>query len=251
MSSRRTHRTARLTLLAAAAAVLAASQARAETSGLLGAPGPQPWGDSAAASPQPPGPPSERAWGAPPTGAWGPPPSGPPAPRDHWGEASPPVHAPGGACYARVKFGPEYAPPPSGPEYVWRKLPPPPGAPGPIWCLTVEPFTQPLVQPERYGWVRVLCDTDATPARIAGVQRWLRERGYYDGEVDGRYDDETARAVRRFQDDRGIFHRGYLSYDTLRELDPPPPPPPPRMEGYYGLTTFDTGVIDWPGKVRF
>ena len=154
-----------------------------------------------------------------------------------------------GECWAQVRYAAQYAPPPSGPEYVWTRQPGPPGAPGPIWCLTVQPLpNRPImVSPERYGWVRVLCGDQATPPRIARLQRGLHARGLYRGEIDGRYDEETAFAVRRFQQEGHIEHRGYLSYETEAAIDEPPPPPRPRPQ----LTTFDTGYIDWPGKVGY
>ena len=160
-------------------------------------------------------------------------------------------HGGSGECYAKVKFGAQYAAPPTGPEYVWTQQPGPPGSPGPIWCLTVQPLPQHpvLITPERYGWVRVLCDTDATPTRISSVQRRLAERGEYRGAIDGRYDEQTAYAVRRFQSERHIEDRGYLSYQTLSALDVAPPQPRPVY--WRRPTTFETGVPDWPGKTRF
>ncbi len=155
----------------------------------------------------------------------------------------------GGECYAKVRFGPQYSAPPTGPEYVWTQAPGPPGSPGPIWCLTVQSLPQrPLITPERYGWVRVLCDTDATPGRVADVQRRLHDRGLYRGDIDGRYDDQTTLAVRRFQSQQQIQDRGYLSYQTLTALQVAPPPQPIY---YRQPTAFDTGVLDWPGKSRF
>jgi len=189
-------------------------------------------------------------------------------------------------CYAKVKFGAQYgAAPPTGPHYVWRQAPGPPGAPGPIWCLVPEVSApqQVLISPERYGWIRVLCDTEATPARIVGVQRQLSAAGVYQGPLDGRYDSNTTAAVERFQAQRHIEDRGYLSYATLSALslysqssykqsyaqgsyvqngypqapNPYPYPYPrsapypqarPWVYGYRPLTTFDTGVITWPGK---
>jgi hypothetical protein len=158
-------------------------------------------------------------------------------------------HGEGGECYAKVKFGAQYAPPPTGPEYVWTQAPGPPGSPGPIWCLTVQSLPQRpvVISPERYGWVRVLCNTDATPDRISTVQRQLYDRGMYRGAIDGRYDAQTAFAVRRFQSERHIEDRGYLSYQTLSALEVPAP----RPVYWRRPTTFDTGVLDWPGKTRF
>jgi hypothetical protein len=197
-------------------------------------------------------------------------------------------------CYAKVKFGAQYSlEPPAGPHYSWRQEPGPPGSPGPIWCLVLDPSApqRVMISPERYGWVRILCDTEATSALIVNVQRQLYAAGVYRGPFDGRYDSNTMAAVARFQAQRHIEDRGYLSYATLTALSvysqtsyrqtgyvqagraqtgyyqPPyqtryPYPQgayaPPYAYAYpqaqppaYGgrpLTTFDTGVITWPGK---
>ena len=155
----------------------------------------------------------------------------------------------GRECYAQVRTPAAYAPPPTGPEYVWRQAPAPPGAPGPVWCLTVQPFpSQPVqVAPARLGWIRVLCADDATPERVSRLQQGLHARGLYRGEIDGRYDEQTADAVIAFQHERHIEHRGYLSYETLGALEAPPPPPVywrPR-------TSFDRGYLEWPGKSHY
>jgi hypothetical protein len=197
--------------------------------------------------------------------------------------ANDPPSDPGHAkeCYAKVKFGAQYTvEPPTGPHYSWRQEPGPPGSPGPIWCLVLDPSAPPkvMISPERYGWVRILCDSEATPGRIVGVQRQLSAAGVYQGPIDGRYDATTTAAVERFQAQRHIEDRGYLSYATLSALNvygqrsypqsgytpngyyqgpnaypyPYPYPQaayaPPYAYGYRQLTTFDTGVLTWPGK---
>jgi hypothetical protein len=188
----------------------------------------------------------------------------------------------GRECYAKVKFGAQYGvAPPTAPHYSWRQEPGPPGAPGPIWCRVAEIDAprQILISPERYGWIRVLCEDEATPARIVGIQRQLSAAGVYQGPRDGRYDLNTTAAVQRFQAQRHIEDRGYLSYATLSALSaysqttyrqngyyPAPNPyaypqaayPPlgayaypqggPGPYAYRMLTTFDTGVLTWPGK---
>ena len=136
-----------------------------------------------------------------------------PGPRRHGGHE--------GECYAQVRYPASYAPPPSGPEYVWTQAPAPPGAPGPVWCLTVRPFPDRPVQvaPARLGWVRVLCADEVTPDRVSRLQRRLHDRGLYRGEIDGRYDEQTEGAVVAFQHERHIEHRGYLSYETMTALE--------------------------------
>ena len=159
------------------------------------------------------------------------------------------AHGGGRECYAQVRTPAAYAPPPSGPEYVWRQAPAPPGAPGPVWCLTVQPFPNQAVQvaPARLGWIRVLCADDATPERVSRLQRGLHARGLYRGEIDGRYDEQTADAVIAFQHERHIEHRGYLSYETLGALEGPPPPP----VYWRRSTSFDRGYLEWPGKAHY
>ena len=110
--------------------------------------------------------------------------------------ASLPTHAPAGVCYARVRQDAQFTPP--GPARArWRLQP---GSPGPVWCLVTEPGAPSvLIRGERAGWIRVLCDGDATPARIGALQRRLHARGLYEGADSGRYDEATAAAMRRFQ----------------------------------------------------
>lgn len=159
--------------------------------------------------------------------------------------------ASGGECYAQVRYPASYAPPPSGPEYVWTQAPAPPGAPGPVWCLTVTRFPDRPVQvaPARLGWVRVLCADEVTPARVSRLQRRLHERGLYRGEIDGRFDARTEEAVVAFQSERHIEHRGYLSYETVAALDLPPPPPVVIYRP--APTTFERGYVSWDGKSRY
>jgi peptidoglycan hydrolase-like protein with peptidoglycan-binding domain len=140
-----------------------------------------------------------------------------------------PADAPPGECYARVRVpGEPVAPPPVMMGAQWVLNPGPPGSPGPIWCLVPtgpQPVAAPVVEPERYGWIRVLCDRDATPDRIRGVQKRLYDDGYYQGPVSGAYDAATAAAVGRFQVERHISHGGYLSLQTLDAIEATAPAP--------------------------
>lgn len=138
----------------------------------------------------------------------------------------PPADAKAGQCFAKVVVPgqPVYGPP-GPPQLKWVQSPPPPGAVGPLWCQVWEPGQPTMTMtPERYGWIRVICDKDATRERITHVQRRLHDWGVYEGGYDGRYDAATADAVRRFQAERHIAHGGYLSLQTLEALDTPPPP---------------------------
>jgi len=139
--------------------------------------------------------------------------------------AEPPADARAGQCFAKVVVPgqPVYGPP-SGPHLKWVQSPPPPGAISPVWCQVWEQGYQPTVSytPERYGWIRVICDKDATRDRISHIQHRLHDWGYYQGGYGGEYDASTAEAVKRFQEERHIEHGGYLSFKTLEALDAAP-----------------------------
>ncbi len=140
--------------------------------------------------------------------------------------SSPPNNARPGECYAKVVVpGQPIGAPPSQPRAVWVQTPPGPGQVSPTWCIYYLPGApQPVAMtPERYGWIRVICDKDATEDKIRHVQRRLHEWGDYDGAYDGHYDDATARGVVKFQEQRHLDHGGYLSMKTVEELDGAPP----------------------------
>ena len=144
--------------------------------------------------------------------------------------SEPPADAKAGQCFAKVVVPgqPVYGPP-GGPHLKWVQGPPPPGAVGPVWCQVWEQGYQPTVTftPERYGWIRVICDKDATREKIGHVQHRLHDWGFYQGGYGGEYDAATAEAVKHFQDQRHIEHGGYLSFKTMEALDAAPPMAPP------------------------
>jgi peptidoglycan hydrolase-like protein with peptidoglycan-binding domain len=140
--------------------------------------------------------------------------------------SSPPNNARPGECYAKVVVpGQPVGAPPAQQRAVWVQTPPGPGQVSPTWCIYYLPGApQPVATtPERYGWIRVVCDKDATEDKIRHVQRRLHEWGDYDGAYDGHYDDVTAKGVVRFQEQRHLDHGGYLSVKTVEELDGAPP----------------------------
>ena len=150
--------------------------------------------------------------------------------------SSPPNDAHPGECYAKVVVpGQPIAAPPPQPHAVWVQTPPRPGQVGPTWCIVYEAAApQPMAwTPERYGWIRVICDKDATVSRIRHIQQRLHTWGYYDGGYEGRYDGATAHAVARFQERRHIEHGGVLSIKTIDALDDAPPPAPPLVPPIY------------------
>jgi peptidoglycan hydrolase-like protein with peptidoglycan-binding domain len=54
---------------------------------------------------------------------------------------------------------------------------------------------------------------------VVCLQEALRERGYYDGAADGRFDDATSRAAMRYQEDKGLFVDGVVGRESAISLD--------------------------------
>lgn len=134
-----------------------------------------------------------------------------------------PANAPPGECYAKVVVpGQREVGLPQAQGARWVQSAGPPGSPGPIWCLVPAGPEPVAFAPERYGFIRVLCDTDITRDRVVGIQRHLHEGGYYAGAYTGQYDASTAQAVTRFQSAQHIAHGGYLSVETVRAIEAPP-----------------------------
>ncbi|PHS22295.1 MAG: hypothetical protein COA85_11855 [Robiginitomaculum sp.] len=88
---------------------------------------------------------------------------------------------------------------------------------------TIAPRTQQIpyrveIAPARYGWIQVLCNTNASPAAISGVQSQLQQLGYYHGQPNGQLDLSTENAVRAYRQAVNIPHGGYLSLQTMNAL---------------------------------
>ncbi len=66
-------------------------------------------------------------------------------------------------------------------------------------------------------WQEVLCETKTTPNVVWKVQKALKARNYNITKLDGRYGEETARAVRAYQKKMNIA-QGALTIKTLRSL---------------------------------
>lgn len=54
--------------------------------------------------------------------------------------------------------------------------------------------------------------------RVSAVQRALKNRGYYSGEVSGLYDFTTRRGIKKFQTENGIEPSGNADYKTVNAL---------------------------------
>ncbi|MDR1728602.1 MAG: peptidoglycan-binding protein [Acidobacteriota bacterium] len=64
----------------------------------------------------------------------------------------------------------------------------------------------------------VLCETNATPAKIREIQTALRAAGFDPGAIDGTLRAATMSAVRRYQQAKGLPVDGYLNLDTVKSL---------------------------------
>ncbi len=82
-------------------------------------------------------------------------------------------------------------------------------------------------------------------AGVECLQQALTDKGLYDGEIDGDFDDPTLAAVMVYQEDAGLFVDGVVGRESALELGiwpdedalvvrtPPPPPNTPDSTGYY------------------
>jgi hypothetical protein len=76
---------------------------------------------------------------------------------------------------------------------------------------------QVMVRPERAEWAEVLCDVNATPAKIQEVEKALSARGV-PVKVDGRIDQDLTDGIRAFQKQNGLFGSGLITAETLSRL---------------------------------
>jgi peptidoglycan hydrolase-like protein with peptidoglycan-binding domain len=89
---------------------------------------------------------------------------------------------------------------------------------------------------------------------VACLQQALAAQGFYDGAIDGDFDDPTLAAVVAYQNDAGLFVDGVVGRESAIELDiwpdedalvvrtPPPPPNTPDSTGYYLSPVASTGA---------
>jgi hypothetical protein len=69
-------------------------------------------------------------------------------------------------------------------------------------------------------WRQIVCETNATPAKLAEIQRALTSAGFATGRTDGGIDGNTMNAVRGFQKARGlpVDMDRYINVATVRAL---------------------------------
>lgn len=73
------------------------------------------------------------------------------------------------------------------------------------------------VQAPEPVWREVLCERNATPAKVREIQTALKQRGYDPGPVDGTLGTKTVAAMQKFQADQGL-PQGQISVEAAEAL---------------------------------
>ena len=66
-----------------------------------------------------------------------------------------------------------------------------------------------------YEWRSVLCESNATDAKISEIQRALKSRGFCQDEVDGKLSPKTMAAVEAFEKANGLPVDDQLNIETV------------------------------------
>jgi hypothetical protein len=69
-----------------------------------------------------------------------------------------------------------------------------------------------------YEWRQVLCEVNATPAKITEIQRALVAAGYNPGQTNGVVTPETMRAVHDYQTAKALPTDSYINMETVKAL---------------------------------
>jgi murein L,D-transpeptidase YcbB/YkuD len=75
-----------------------------------------------------------------------------------------------------------------------------------------------MVCPVQEYWTQVLCDVNATPAKITDIQKALAAAGFAPGSTNGQLDAGTMKAISAFQKAKGLSQDGYLNIETVKAL---------------------------------
>jgi hypothetical protein len=73
------------------------------------------------------------------------------------------------------------------------------------------------VSPARNQWFSVVCDTNATPQLLRGVQQALAKDGFNPGATNGRWDSRSGQALRAYQQQNDLTQGG-LTIETVQAL---------------------------------
>lgn len=74
-----------------------------------------------------------------------------------------------------------------------------------------------MVTPSRNEWRQVLCETNATPQKIADIQAALKKAGYNVGSANGIMNSQTLAALQSYQKNESL-PQGALDFETLKAL---------------------------------
>ncbi|MDV7144550.1 peptidoglycan-binding domain-containing protein [Tropicimonas sp. TH_r6] len=84
-------------------------------------------------------------------------------------------------------------------------------------AVTATETRQEIVEERQELWFETPCPDSFTPDTVASLQRALKARGVYDGEITGSLDSATRSAIRRYQQPQGL-NSAVLSLTAARQL---------------------------------
>ena len=67
-------------------------------------------------------------------------------------------------------------------------------------------------------WRSILCETNATPAKLREIQRALLAAGFNPGPIDGVIQEQTMKAINAYQAAKGLAVDSYLNLETVKSL---------------------------------
>jgi peptidoglycan hydrolase-like protein with peptidoglycan-binding domain len=91
-----------------------------------------------------------------------------------------------------------------------------------VVVLTALSAVHPAEAQQPYNRMNDLGWSQNSAATIAEVQRRLKREGYYIGEINGFFDNNTQSALLDFQTDRNLTLTGHMDQQTLAALAFPP-----------------------------
>jgi len=88
----------------------------------------------------------------------------------------------------------------------------------PVAAEYAEVPTQQLAEKGCYQWRQILCDNNMTENTITKLQTALGNKGYYQGQPSGKFDDDTLAAVNAYERANNLPIDGYLNIETVNSL---------------------------------
>lgn len=75
-----------------------------------------------------------------------------------------------------------------------------------------------MVCPVQVYWSEILCDVNATPAKIGEIQKALQAAGFYAGPISGQADTATMSGIAAYQKAKGLPMDGHINMETVKAL---------------------------------